>query len=495
MSHARCPTVQVGNNALPFPTLTLASHSHNNSNAEHNASHSTWRSRYTLVPAVFPGNEEDDFQSNFNRLQSDANSFSDCPSQLTGLGIRFGAPSALLRDPKGASSSRRRVPAHLARTDAHFDTYEKAESRPDPYVPPKSLESSWSFSSGDSDSMPIFDSSGSFSFSEVFKQAAASPSSDFSSLFSLPCLSDSESSSRSLESLYSTGNQVDPVKRELSMWSSPPEAGGPGTSSRPYDFGFGALQQYSSDTPDMNALADINMDDYQLQYPTCVDPFDVTRTSVMYIKAEDGSNLLVRSPPRLRLSTPPPRTKISEHTRKLQLNEQIAKDIVVDEKHVEAVPDVGAHFDTIDMQVQGATSEDEEPSETFDDALFIPSPSPSNSPRLPQAYNVALDTSDGVVMLDGILNTLGTPMLDAHRGISVEELHRKALRYQMRNPGKEFDKSWLIAFAGKLSPEGALLDEFRCYVNGCKQRNKRKDHIVTHMGSHLGQRPFKCEHW
>ncbi|PPQ99914.1 hypothetical protein CVT24_009595 [Panaeolus cyanescens] len=89
---------------------------------------------------------------------------------------------------------------------------------------------------------------------------------------------------------------------------------------------------------------------------------------------------------------------------------------------------------------------------------------------------------------------LGTPVLDAHRGISIEELKAKAERYRLRNQGRDYDKRWLISFAGKLSARGELITEFRCYVSGCKQTNKRRDHILIHVGAHLDQRPFKCLH-
>ncbi|KIM45889.1 hypothetical protein M413DRAFT_440940 [Hebeloma cylindrosporum] len=89
---------------------------------------------------------------------------------------------------------------------------------------------------------------------------------------------------------------------------------------------------------------------------------------------------------------------------------------------------------------------------------------------------------------------LGTPVFDAHRGVDIEELKAKAERYRLRNQGRDYDKRWLISFAGKLSVRGELLEEFRCYVAGCKQVNKRRDHILIHVGAHLDQRPFKCFH-
>ena len=90
---------------------------------------------------------------------------------------------------------------------------------------------------------------------------------------------------------------------------------------------------------------------------------------------------------------------------------------------------------------------------------------------------------------------LGTPVLDAHRGVELEELKAKAERYRLRNQGRDYDKRWLISFAGKLSMRGELVEEFRCYIVGCQQVNKRRDHILIHVGAHLDQRPFKCRHW
>lgn len=91
--------------------------------------------------------------------------------------------------------------------------------------------------------------------------------------------------------------------------------------------------------------------------------------------------------------------------------------------------------------------------------------------------------------------SLGTPVFDAHRGVDLEELKGKAERYRLRNQGRDYGKRWLISFAGKLSHRGELLEEFRCYVAGCMQVNKRRDHILIHVGAHLDQRPFKCMHW
>ncbi|KZP12116.1 hypothetical protein FIBSPDRAFT_961675 [Athelia psychrophila] len=94
---------------------------------------------------------------------------------------------------------------------------------------------------------------------------------------------------------------------------------------------------------------------------------------------------------------------------------------------------------------------------------------------------------------DVFAHVVHTPILNAHMGIDLVDLLARASKYRMRCPGQEIDNIWLMAFAGKLTQDGALCTEFRCYVNGCGQTNKRRDHIVVHVGSHVDQRPFKCD--
>lgn len=89
---------------------------------------------------------------------------------------------------------------------------------------------------------------------------------------------------------------------------------------------------------------------------------------------------------------------------------------------------------------------------------------------------------------------MGSPVLNAHAGIDLEDLRRKADEFRTRNDC-DLDKSWLQAFAGRLSKEGELTEEFRCYVNGCTQTNRRRDHILVHVGSHVEHRPYSCLIW
>ncbi|KAI0375541.1 hypothetical protein BV20DRAFT_1110019 [Pilatotrama ljubarskyi] len=87
-----------------------------------------------------------------------------------------------------------------------------------------------------------------------------------------------------------------------------------------------------------------------------------------------------------------------------------------------------------------------------------------------------------------------SPVLNAHTGIELDDLRQRATEFRTRNPGMELDRAFLQSFAGRLSARGELLDEYRCYVIGCGQRNKRRDHILVHVGSHVEHRPWQCQH-
>lgn len=88
-----------------------------------------------------------------------------------------------------------------------------------------------------------------------------------------------------------------------------------------------------------------------------------------------------------------------------------------------------------------------------------------------------------------------SPVLNAHEGVPLEDLRRRAEAFRALNPGFDLDKTFLQAFAGRLSERGELISDFRCYVKGCSQSNKRRDHILVHVGSHVEHRPFKCDQW
>lgn len=88
-----------------------------------------------------------------------------------------------------------------------------------------------------------------------------------------------------------------------------------------------------------------------------------------------------------------------------------------------------------------------------------------------------------------------SPVLNAHEGVPLEDLRRRAEAFRTLNPGYDLDKTFLQAFAGRLSERGELTPDFRCYVKGCSQANKRRDHILVHVGSHVEHRPFRCDEW
>jgi hypothetical protein len=88
-----------------------------------------------------------------------------------------------------------------------------------------------------------------------------------------------------------------------------------------------------------------------------------------------------------------------------------------------------------------------------------------------------------------------TPVLNAHLGISLEDLAGRAAKFRIRYPGQPLCQQWLLAYAGQLSMHGEQLGEWRCYVIGCFHTNKRRDHILTHVGSHVNERPYQCEIW
>ena len=88
-----------------------------------------------------------------------------------------------------------------------------------------------------------------------------------------------------------------------------------------------------------------------------------------------------------------------------------------------------------------------------------------------------------------------TPVYNVHEGISEYDLQRRANRYRRRYPGRSLDRHWLLKYAGKLNKDGKAIEDYRCYISGCAQVNKRRDHIIVHICSHANERPFVCRHW
>ncbi|KAI9466925.1 hypothetical protein BJY52DRAFT_1235261 [Lactarius psammicola] len=107
------------------------------------------------------------------------------------------------------------------------------------------------------------------------------------------------------------------------------------------------------------------------------------------------------------------------------------------------------------------------------------------SPRDPPSSN-----NDAI----GHLVSPDTPMFNMHQGINEYDLQRRANRYRRRYPGRSLDRQWLSRYAGKLNKDGKAIEEYRCYISGCAQLNKRRDHIIVHICSHVNERPFACRH-
>lgn len=134
-------------------------------------------------------------------------------------------------------------------------------------------------------------------------------------------------------------------------------------------------------------------------------------------------------------------------------------------------------------------------------ALFVSSPKRKEF-YVPPKYDTFSSPSDGVfspihVRIERTRDDdpHPSPILNAHVGIELAELIFRAQRYRARHPGQPIDRAWLMQFAGKLTDRGELVDDYRCYVVGCDQKNKRRDHIVIHVGAHVDQREFSCSMW
>src|SRR6266404_1886206 len=102
---------------------------------------------------------------------------------------------------------------------------------------------------------------------------------------------------------------------------------------------------------------------------------------------------------------------------------------------------------------------------------------------------------DPVYSNNNVTVTPETPMFNMHQGINEYDLQRRANRYRRRYPGKSLDHHWLSRYAGKLNKDGKAIEQYRCYISGCAQINKRRDHIIVHICSHVNERPFACRHW
>jgi early growth response protein 1 len=127
--------------------------------------------------------------------------------------------------------------------------------------------------------------------------------------------------------------------------------------------------------------------------------------------------------------------------------------------------------------------------------LPTPTAAAHRSPLLSLPFQTNQQAAFTSVLDCGSLDSPNSPVLNAHLGIELSELVDRADKYRARFPGRAIDKKWLMAYAGKLTKRGELLEDYRCYVNGCTQKNKRRDHILVHVGAHVDQRLFVCNVW
>jgi hypothetical protein len=152
--------------------------------------------------------------------------------------------------------------------------------------------------------------------------------------------------------------------------------------------------------------------------------------------------------------------------------------------------EIAAHMGTSKRQTSSFNA-DEPP---FAYRLPTPTAAAHRSPLIPVSFQTNQQPSFTSVLDCGSTGS-DSPVLNAHLGIDLSELMAKADKYRTRFPGRAIDKKWLMAYAGKLTERGELLEDYRCYVNGCTQKNKRRDHILVHVGSHVDQRLFVCSVW
>ncbi|KAF7331846.1 Transcription factor Sp1 [Mycena kentingensis (nom. inval.)] len=81
------------------------------------------------------------------------------------------------------------------------------------------------------------------------------------------------------------------------------------------------------------------------------------------------------------------------------------------------------------------------------------------------------------------------PVRNAHRGVSQGELEARFAQ----ETAEDVDGAWFSQFYGQMATDGRKVAEWNCYILGCSQTNKRRDHMHTHIKGHLDQRPFQCK--
>ncbi|KAI0307251.1 hypothetical protein B0F90DRAFT_1686637 [Multifurca ochricompacta] len=135
-----------------------------------------------------------------------------------------------------------------------------------------------------------------------------------------------------------------------------------------------------------------------------------------------------------------------------------------------------------------------------DNSLFTPvvqetsnAPTSANLVAVSSSSFSSRDTSSNSRALSPLVSP-DTPMFNIHEGISEYDVQRRAHRYRRRYPGRKLDRHWLLKYAGKLNKDGKAMEDYRCYISGCAQVNKRRDHIIVHICSHVNERPHTCRY-
>jgi len=547
MKHTRCPTF---NNYIPTQP-TLASQPSKTSILSH--------SPFSLSPVWSWGRpsllmdhdlEAHDFQSNA-KFKSNRRSDSGFEKSLTGLGIRY-ADATSLSTPnfdERADPFHVCVPSpqirsfgthhpnisHSVHMDSMFDVASVQDlsvevPRPHPYVFEPELPMSWSSSSVSSAPKCTLDSAIMAALATTDDVNAdlnlEYPPLDYPSSWSFDSLSAASGCS-----VNTIATQLSAVASELvqniqsdlrSSWSQDMctnEGSGSGAQTE-------ALTNpdpvFLIISPDMVApIADINM--YDMTSPSQESSIGINPADIMAESFDSpfppacSTTLHSFNSPDIP-SLDPLNTMVAPEDDEQPFLPMVVDDAIVKQEHHLASSEDDALYHVFEFGYNDdyVQMSEYEPTPHLPNLPSPTSPSPIPSPRQGQTMSqskktsrnncqketvsgrvasIKVDVSPIKVEDDGPAFITETPVLDAHHGIELSELKARATKYRLRNPGEEIDNTWLLSFAGKLSARGEMLDEYRCYVVGCHQKNKRRDHIVVHVGGHLDRRPFKCLYW
>lgn len=490
MAHFRCPTFNILNSHIPnLNHLTLASHNKPSLSPSISSPNSSWG-----LQALLPRSrlEDSEFQSN---AQIETTSVS--PS-LAGLGIRYA------EHPKNSLSTNGNGPtslsASLSQPDCLTESVDEFGRLFEVQLPP-----SWSLGSPTSgytsSSAGTLNPTGSSCGENVILQQ--------------PHLDDS---TWTLDSIATaSGISVHDLAAQLSctaeMTLQYMAEGSSLSFSSLVDLGSSETVFNDSGPEDWPVLPDhkidltpvLEADTHKAGEPWGVLSLGINPADIMGCESEYGE---------LQYPIPQSSSNMStfsfcrslEPSAKKEGVSSFISDICIDPKNAAATSENGGYYHILqhDSDKENSDYELGDGASSRDSSPF-PSPRPrkrSQGSKRTRANHKIYPVMKTQVPLQPAVRTnepddihLGTPVFDAHKGIYLGDLRSKAERYRLRNPGLSYDNRWLVAFAGKLSAQGELVNEFRCYVIGCSQTNKRRDHILIHVGAHLDQRPYECTYW